>query len=174
MSNFVHETFLQGRYYSSLLNGSAGSLSTLSYPSDICVNHGSTSDFSEGNESRQSSVTEVSSYSVNKEYNHDSGILLSIPELEQSTLIGKPELGQISLERSSKFCMTGSNDTTNKSGLNQALKSITEQLSLGDDDYIYVNRARPLDFVMNTEVAERQGDQMSNSPGKVPGFPASL
>ncbi|KAM0857386.1 hypothetical protein ACQ4PT_048502 [Festuca glaucescens] len=149
----------EGRYYSSLSNGSAGSLSTSSYPSDIYGNHGSTSDFSEGSESRQSSVTEVSSYSVNKECNHDSGILLSIPELEQPTLIGKPEIGQTSLEQSSEFYMTDSNDSTNKSGLDQALKSINEQLSLGDDDYIYLNQ------VTNTEAAERQGNQTSNSPG---------
>jgi hypothetical protein len=65
--------------------------------------------------------------------------------------------------------MTDSNDSTNKSGFDQALKSITEQLSLGDDDdYIYVNQ------VTNTEAAERQGNQTSNSPGKVPRFPASL
>lgn len=174
MSNFMHETFLQGRYYSSLSNGSAGSLSTLSSPNDIYGNHGSTSDLSEGSESRQSSVTEVSSYSVNKEYYHDSGILLSIPELEQSTVIGKPELGQTSLEQSSEFCMTDSNDSTNKSGLDQALKSIAEQLSLGDDDYIYLNQARSLDFVTNIEAADRQGNQTSNSLGKVSGFPASL
>jgi hypothetical protein len=148
MGNFLHETFLQGRYYSSLSNGSAASISILSYPSDIYGNHGSTSDFSEGSESRQSSVTEVSSY---------------------SGLIGKPELGQTSLERSSEFYMTDSNDSTNKSGFDQALKSITEQLSLGDDDdYIYINQ------VTNTEAAERQGNQTSNSPGKVPRFPASL
>lgn len=129
----------EGRYYSSLSNGSAASLSILSYPSDIYGNHGSTSDFSEGSESRQSSVTEVSSY---------------------SGLIGKPELGQTSLERSSEFYMTDSNDSTNKSGFDQALKSITEQLSLGDDDdYIYINQ------VTNTEAAERQGNQTSNSPG---------
>ncbi|XP_047062357.1 calmodulin-binding transcription activator 4-like [Lolium rigidum] len=129
----------EGRYYSSLSNGSAASLSTLSYPSDIYGNHGSTSDFSEGSESRQSSVTEVSSY---------------------SGLIGKPELGQTSLERSSEFYMTDSNDSTNKSGFDQALKSLTEQLSLGDDDdYIYVNQ------VTNTKAAERQGNQTSNSPG---------
>ncbi|CAM0904900.1 unnamed protein product [Alopecurus aequalis] len=155
----------EGRYYSSLSNGSAGSLSTLSSPNDIYGNHGSTSDFSEGSESRQSSVTEVSSYSVNKEYYHDSGILLSIPELEQSTVIGKPELGQNSLERSSEFCMADSNDSTTKSGLDQALKSIAEQLSLGDDDYIYLNQARSLDFVTNTEAADRQGIQTSNILG---------
>ncbi|KAM0870080.1 hypothetical protein ACQ4PT_040253 [Festuca glaucescens] len=155
----------EGRYYSSLSNESAGSPSTLSYPIDTYGNHGSTSDFSDGSESRQSSVTEVSSYSVNREYNHDSGILLSIPELEQSTLIGKLELGQTSLERSSEFYMTDSNDSTNKSGLDQALKSITEQLSLGDDDYIYINQASPLDFVTNIEAAERQGNQTRNSPG---------
>uniref|UniRef100_A0ACD5UXH9 Uncharacterized protein n=1 Tax=Avena sativa TaxID=4498 RepID=A0ACD5UXH9_AVESA len=155
----------EGRYYSSLSNGSAGSISTLSYPSDIYGNHGSTSDFSEGSESRQSSVTEVSSYFANKEYNHDSCILLSIPEVEKSTLVGKPELGQTSLEQNPEFCMTDSNDSTNKSGLDKALKSITEQLSLGDDDYIYVNQAGPLDFVTNIEAAERQGNQTSNSPG---------
>jgi hypothetical protein len=143
----------------------------LIYPSDTYGKHGSTSDFSEGSESRQSCLTEVSSYSVNKEYSHDSGILLSIPELGQSTLIGKPELSQIRLERSSKFCMTDNNDSANKSGLDQALKRITSELSLGD---IYLNQAQPLNFVTNIEAAERQGNQTSNSPGKVPGFPGSL
>lgn len=155
----------EGRYYSSLSNGSAGSLSTLSSPNDIYGNHVSTSDFSEGSDSRQSSVTEVSSYYANKEYNHDSGILLSIPELEQSTVIGKPELGQTSRERSSQFCMADNNDSTNNSGLDQALKMLEEQLSLGYDDYIYENQARPLDFLTNTEAADRQGNQTSNSLG---------
>lgn len=155
----------EGRYYSTLSNGSAGSLSTLSYPNDIHGKHGSTSDFSEGNESHQSSVTEVSSYSANKEYNHDSGVLLSIPELQQSTVMGIPELDQSSLERSSEFCMVNNNDSTNTSGLNQALKSIAEQLSLSDDDYIYINQARSLDFTTNTEAADVQGNQTSNSLG---------
>jgi calmodulin-binding transcription activator len=170
----LHGTFLQGRYYSTLSNGSAGSLSTLSYPNDIHGKHGSTSDFSEGNESHQSSVTEVSSYSANKEYNHDSGVLLSIPELQQSTVMGIPELDQSSLERSSEFCMVNNNDSTNTSGLNQALKSIAEQLSLGDDDYIYINQACSLDFTTNTEAADVQGNQTSNSLGKVSGNPAYL
>lgn len=85
-----------------------------------------------------SSVTEVSSYSGNKEYNKDGGSLLSIPEL-----------GQTCLEQTTEIYRTDNGNSKIKSGLNVALKKIAEQLSLGDDDdvddYIYSNQAQDLD-----------------------------
>lgn len=162
----------EGRNYSaSVSNESAGSLSALSYPNDIYGKqyHSSTSGSSESSESRHSysnSITEVSSGSANKMYNNHSGVLLSIPEFEQTTVIGAPELGQSSLEQSSEFCLT------NKSGLKQALKKIGEHLGLADnddDDYIYINQSQPLDFDTSIEAADRQGHHTSNSLGNVSG-----
>ncbi|KAF0924982.1 hypothetical protein E2562_015045 [Oryza meyeriana var. granulata] len=164
----------EGRYNSaSLLNGPTKSLSVLSYPNATYGNQylGSTSGVSDGSESRQSysnlsSVTEVSSYSANKEYNKDSGILLSIPELGQSTIVGAPALGHSSLEQSIEVCQVDNSNSTNKSGLNRALKQIVEQLSLGDDeddDYIYVNQAQPFDFITNIEAPDRQRGHASRN-----------
>lgn len=76
-----------------------------------------------------SSVTEVSSYSGNKEYNRNDGALLN-----------RPEVGHTYLQNN----QTDNGSSQNKSGLNMALKKIAEQLSLGeddDDDYIYSNQA---------------------------------
>jgi len=108
----------------------------LGYPNAICGKqyHSSTSGPSEGSESHQSysnlsSVTEVSSYSGNKEYNKNDGGLLSIPDV-----------GHTCLQQN----RTDNGNLQNKSGLNMALKKIDEQLSLGeddDDDYIYSNQA---------------------------------
>ncbi|KAM3297357.1 hypothetical protein ACQJBY_039303 [Aegilops geniculata] len=67
----------EGRYHSTLSNESAESLSKLSHPNDLHRIHGSTPDFSEGNGSSQSSITEASSYSANKEYNHDTRLTLT-------------------------------------------------------------------------------------------------
>ncbi|XP_062225452.1 calmodulin-binding transcription activator 4-like isoform X2 [Phragmites australis] len=142
----------EGRYYSSQLsNGPPESLSTLTHPNAIYGNqyHSSASGISEGSESHQSysnlsSITEVSSYSGNREYNKDSASLLSIPEL-----------GQTFLEQTTEVCWTDNGNLTNKSGLNLALKKIAEQLSLGDDDddYIYSNQAQPLGSDKNIEAA---------------------
>lgn len=141
----------QGRYYSSQLsNGPPESLSSLSHPNAIHGNqyHCSVSGVSDGSESHQShsnlsSLTEVTSYSVNKEH-RDSGTLLSIPEL-----------GQTSLGQNSEVHWAESGNTVNKSGLNVALKKIVEQLSLGDDDddYIYSNQPQPLGPAKNVEAA---------------------
>ncbi|KAL5214071.1 hypothetical protein ABZP36_003223 [Zizania latifolia] len=170
----------EGRYnLASLLNGPADSLSALSYPNGTYGNqyHGSTSGISDGSESRQSysnlsSVTEVSSYSANKDYNKESGILLSIPELDQTTLLCAPVLGQSTPEQSIEVHQIDNSNSTNKSGLNVALKKIAEQLSLGDDeddDYIYINQAQPLDFITNIEAPDRQGGHTSNQLRKVSG-----
>uniref|UniRef100_A0A0D9W484 CG-1 domain-containing protein n=1 Tax=Leersia perrieri TaxID=77586 RepID=A0A0D9W484_9ORYZ len=164
----------EGRYNSaSLLNGPAESHSVLSYPNATYGNQylGSTSGVSDGSESRQShsnlsSVTEVSSYSANKEYNKGTGILQSIPMLSQSTISGAPTLGQCSLEQSIEVCQVDNSNSTNKSGLNRALKHIVEQLSLGDDeddDYIYVNQAQPFDFFTNIEAPDRQRGHTSTN-----------
>ncbi|XP_062185477.1 calmodulin-binding transcription activator 4-like isoform X2 [Phragmites australis] len=150
----------EGRYYSSQLsNGPPESLSSLRYPNAICGNkyRSSTSAVSGGGESHQSystlsSVTEVSSYSGNKEYNKDGGSLLSIPEL-----------GQTCLEQTTEVCQTDNGNSTNKSGLNVALKKIAEQLSLGDDDddHIYSNQAQALGFTADIEAAgDNQGKQI--------------
>ncbi|KAL6652764.1 hypothetical protein ACP70R_011689 [Stipagrostis hirtigluma subsp. patula] len=148
----IHFIISQGRYYSSQFsNAPAESLSNLRYPNATYGNqyNSSTSGISEGSESRQSysnlsSVTEVSSYSGNKEYNIDSGTLLSIPELEQTCL-----------EQATEVCETENGNSTNKSGLNLALKKIAEQLSLGDDDddYIYSNHAQPVGVSTNIGAA---------------------
>ncbi|OEL14040.1 Calmodulin-binding transcription activator 4, partial [Dichanthelium oligosanthes] len=143
----------EGRYYSSQLsNGPPESLSSLGYPNAIYGNQylSSISGTSEGSESHQSysnlsSVTEVSSYSGNKEYNKDGSSLLSIPEL-----------GQTRLEQTTEVSQADNGNSKNKSGLNVALKKIAEQLSLGDDDddgYIYSNKAQPLGFATNIEAA---------------------
>ncbi|GJN27835.1 hypothetical protein PR202_gb15889 [Eleusine coracana subsp. coracana] len=142
----------EGRYYSSQRsNGQPESLSSLSYPNAIHGNqyHSSASGISEGGESHQSysnlsSLTEVTSYSVNKEHNRESGTLLSIPEL-----------GKTCLEQHSEVYQADNGNTANKSGLNVALRKIVEQLSLGDDgdDYIYSNQVPPLGSVKNVEAA---------------------
>jgi calmodulin-binding transcription activator len=151
----------QGRYYSSQLsNGPPESLSSLSHPNAIHGNqyHSSASGTSEGSESYQSysnlsSLTEVTSYYVNKEHNRDSGTLLSIPEI-----------GQTYLEQNSAVYQADNGSTSNKSGLNVALKKIAEQLSLGDDDddYIYSNQAQPLGSAKNVEAAGKQCNHASN------------
>ncbi|XP_006652212.1 calmodulin-binding transcription activator 4 isoform X1 [Oryza brachyantha] len=164
----------EGRYNSaSLLNGPAESLSVLSHPNAAYGNQylGSTSGVSDGSESRQSysnlsSVTEVSSYSANNEYNNDTGILQSIPELGQSIAVGGPACGQSSLEQNIEVCRVDNGNPTNKSGLNRALKQIVEQLSLGDDeddDYIYVNQIQPFDFITNIEAPDRQRGHASTN-----------
>uniref|UniRef100_A0A0E0KPU1 CG-1 domain-containing protein n=1 Tax=Oryza punctata TaxID=4537 RepID=A0A0E0KPU1_ORYPU len=158
----------EGRYNSaSLLNGPTDSLSVLSYPNATYGNQylGSTSGVSDGSESRHSnlsSVTEVSSYSANK----DSGILRSIQELDQSTIMGAPALGQSSLEQSIEVHRVDNSNSTNKSGLNRALKQIVEQLSLGDDeDDDYIHQAQPFDFITNIEAPDRQRDASRNVSG---------
>ncbi|XP_052151839.1 calmodulin-binding transcription activator 4 isoform X1 [Oryza glaberrima] len=158
----------EGRYNSaSLLNGPTDSLSVLSYPNATYGNQylGSTSGVSDGSESRHSnlsSVTEVSSYSANK----DNGILQSIQELSQSTIMGAPALGQSSLEQSIEVRWVDNSNSTNKSGLNRALKQIVEQLSLGDDeDDDYIHQAQPFDFITNIEAPDRQRDASRNVSG---------
>lgn len=149
------------------MNGPTDSLSVLSYPNATYGNQylGSTSGVSDGSESRHSnlsSVTEVSSYSANK----DNGILQSIQELSQSTIMGAPALGQSSLEQSIEVRWVDNSNSTNKSGLNRALKQIVEQLSLGDDeDDDYIHQEQPFDFITNIEAPDRQRDASRNVSG---------
>ncbi|KAK3144951.1 hypothetical protein QOZ80_4AG0320280 [Eleusine coracana subsp. coracana] len=137
----------EGRYYSSQRsNGQPESLSSLSHPNAIHGNqyHSSASGISDQSYSNLSSLTEVTSYSVNKEHNRESGTLLSIPEF-----------GKTCLEQYSEVYQADNGNTANKSGLNVALRKIVEQLSLGDDgdDYIYSNQVPPLGSAKNVEVA---------------------
>ncbi|XP_002446301.2 calmodulin-binding transcription activator 4 [Sorghum bicolor] len=144
----------EGRYYSSQLsNGPAEPLSSLGYPNAICGNqyYSSISGTSEGSESHQSysnlsSVTEVSSYSGNKEYHKNDGSLLSIPEV-----------GHTCLQQN----RTDNGNSKNKSGLNMALKKIAEQLSLGedDDDYIYSNQAHSVGGDNQVKQIQQEGTQ---------------
>jgi calmodulin-binding transcription activator len=132
----------------------------LSHPNAIHGNqyHSSASGISDSSESHQSYsnlsyLTELTSHSVNKEHNRDSGTLLSIQEL-----------GQTCLEQNSEVYRGDNGNTANKSGLNVALKKIAEQLSLGDDDddYIYSNQAQPLGSAKSVEAAGKQCNHASN------------
>lgn len=80
--------------------------------------------------------------------------------------MGAPALGQSSLEQSIEVRWVDNSNSTNKSGLNRALKQIVEQLSLGDDeDDDYIHQAQPFDFITNIEAPDRQRDASRNVSG---------